>query len=183
VGALYVRRSASLTAGSVRKAAISPLFDGGGQERGLRPGTLNVAGIVGFGCAAAIAREELGREAKSAAQLRDRLLGGLRSRVAGMSVNGSMSARLPGNLNVSFEGVDGETLLVSLDDIAVSSGAACTQAEPSHVLLALGVPKDRALASLRFGLGRATTAEEVDYAAVKVASTVSRLRQQVTVHG
>ena len=87
-----------------------------------------------------------------------------------------MSARLPGNLNVSFDGVDGEALLVSLDDIAVSSGAACTQAEPSHVLIALGLSTDRALASLRFGLGRSTTVDEVDYAATKVAEVVTRLR-------
>ena len=94
-----------------------------------------------------------------------------------MTVNGAMEARLPGNLNVSFAGVDGEALLVSLDDVAVSSGAACTQAEPSHVLMALGLSKDRALASLRFGIGRATTAAEIDYAAQKVSDVVRRLRQ------
>ena len=94
-----------------------------------------------------------------------------------MTVNGAMDERLPGNLNVSFAGVDGEALLVSLDDIAVSSGAACTQAEPSHVLIAIGVARDRALASLRFGIGRSTTAAEVDYAAEKVSDVVARLRQ------
>ena len=94
-----------------------------------------------------------------------------------MTVNGALDARLPGNLNVSFAGVDGEALLVSLDDVAVSSGAACTQAEPSHVLMALGLSKDRALASLRFGIGRSTTAAEVDYAAQKVSDVVARLRQ------
>jgi cysteine desulfurase len=94
-----------------------------------------------------------------------------------MTVNGGMDARLPGNLNVSFAGIDGEALLVSLDDIAVSSGAACTQSEPSHVLIALGLSKDRALASLRFGIGRATTQDDVDYAAKKVSEVVSRLRQ------
>lgn len=167
VGALYLRR---------RRAALAPLMDGGGQERGMRPGTLNVPGIVGFGRAAEIARLEMAVEAKHTAGLRDRLLGGLRSRVEGMTVNGTLDARLPGNLNVSFEGIDGEALLVSLDDIAVSSGAACTAAEPSHVLVALGVSKDRALASLRFGLGRTTTTDEVDYAAVKISAVVSRLR-------
>jgi len=91
-------------------------------------------------------------------------------------VNGALDARLPGNLNVSFAGIDGEALLVSLDDIAVSSGAACTAAEPSHVLVALGLSTDRALASLRFGIGRTTTVDEVDYAAAKVADVVSRLR-------
>src|SRR5687768_11270560 len=115
-------------------------------------------------------------EAKRVAELRDRLLNGLRG-IDGMTVNGSMTDRLPGNLNVSFNGVDGEALLVSLDDVAVSSGAACTQAEPSHVLMALGLTKDRALASLRFGIGRSTTAAEVDYAAAKVADVVLRLRK------
>jgi cysteine desulfurase len=166
VGALYVRKKVELPA----------LFNGGGQERGMRPGTLNVPGIVGFGAAAEIARQELATEAKRVAALRDRLLAGLNTRVDGMAVNGTMSARLPGNLNVSFDGVDGEALLVSLDDIAVSSGAACTQAEPSHVLVALGLTKDRALASLRFGLGRKTTVDEVDYVATKVAEVVTRLR-------
>jgi cysteine desulfurase len=94
-----------------------------------------------------------------------------------MTVNGTMNSRLPGNLNVSFAGIDGEALLVSLDDVAVSSGAACTQAEPSHVLMALGLSKDRALASLRFGIGRSTTAADVDYAAEKVSDAVARLRQ------
>jgi cysteine desulfurase len=167
IGALFVRR---------RRTGLAPLMDGGGQERGLRPGTLNVPGIVGFGRAAEIARSEMAVEARTTSGLRDRLLEGLRSRVDGMTVNGTLDARLPGNLNVSFEGIDGEALLVSLDDIAVSSGAACTAAEPSHVLVALGVSKDRALASLRFGIGRTTTRDEVDYAAVKVAEVVSRLR-------
>ncbi|MEO8682943.1 MAG: cysteine desulfurase family protein [Vicinamibacterales bacterium] len=174
VGALYVRR---------RRAEVAPLMEGGGQERGLRPGTLNVPGIVGFGKAAEIARAAMPGEAKTTSGLRDRLLEGLRSRVDGMTVNGTLDARLPGNLNVSFEGIDGEALLVSLDDIAVSSGAACTAAEPSHVLVALGLAKDRALASLRFGLGRTTTKDEVDYAAVKVAAVVSRLRSMSPVGG
>jgi cysteine desulfurase len=115
------------------------------------------------------------------AALRDRLLAGLQARTAGMTVNGAPReatvARLPGNLNVSFDGIDGEALLVSLDDIAVSSGAACTAAEPSHVLVALGVSKARALASLRFGIGRTTTEDHVDYAAAKVSDVVARLRQ------
>jgi cysteine desulfurase len=168
VGALYVRR---------KSLRIAPQIEGGGQERGMRSGTLNVPGIVGFGRAAEIAREEMQSEAKRIAALRDRLLEGLRSKTDGMTVNGTMDARLPGNLNVSFAGVDGEALLVSLDDVAVSSGAACTQAEPSHVLMALGLSKDRALASLRFGIGRSTTAADVDYAAAKVGDVVARLRQ------
>ncbi len=151
-------------------------IDGGGHERGLRSGTLNVPGIVGFGHATEIARTEMAAEALRVAGLRDRLLERLQARTEGMSVNGAMDARLPGNLNVSFAGIDGEALLVSLDDIAVSSGAACTAAEPSHVLVALGLAKDRALASLRFGIGRTTTLDEVEYAAAKVADVVTRLR-------
>lgn len=166
-GALYVRR---------KRVTLSAEIDGGGHERGLRSGTLNVPGIVGFGHAAAIARAELPEEAGRIRALRDRLMNGLLAKVDGVTVNGSLDARLPGNLNVSFAGIDGEALLVSLDDVAVSSGAACTAAEPSHVLVALGLSKDRALASLRFGIGRGTTADDVDYAAAKVAEVVTRLR-------
>ena len=168
VGALYVRR---------RGVRIAAEIDGGGHERGMRSGTLNVPGIVGFGRAAEIAREEMASESARVGALRDRLLERLQAATDGMTVNGMMDARLPGNLNVSFDGIDGEALLLSLDDIAVSSGAACTQAEPSHVLMALGHSKDRALASLRFGIGRGTTADEVDYAAAKVSDVVRRLRQ------
>ncbi len=186
-GALYVRRpSTALRAGKVPSSAtaaegkrdvkLAGQIDGGGHERGLRSGTLNVPGIVGFGHAAEIARTEMAAEALRVAGLRDRLLERLQARTEGMSVNGAMDARLPGNLNVSFAGIDGEALLVSLDDIAVSSGAACTAAEPSHVLVALGLAKDRALASLRFGIGRTTTLDEVEYAAAKVADVVTRLR-------
>ena len=170
VGALYVRRRG-------RNVSIAPQIDGGGHERGMRSGTLNVPGIVGFGRAAEIAREEMASESARVGALRDRLLERLQAATDGMTVNGMMDARLPGNLNVSFDGIDGEALLLSLDDIAVSSGAACTQAEPSHVLMALGHSKDRALASLRFGIGRGTTADEVDYAAAKVSDVVRRLRQ------
>jgi cysteine desulfurase len=171
VGALYVRKKA---------ATIAAQIDGGGHEREMRSGTLNVPGIVGFGRAAEIAREEMAAESKRVAGLRDRLLAQLREKTDGMTVNGSMASRLPGNLNVSFEGIDGEALLVALDDVAVSSGAACTQAEPSHVLIALGLSKERALASLRFGIGRATSAADVDYAARKVSEVVARLRQLTT---
>ena len=170
VGALYMRRKR-------RDVAAIAQIDGGGHERGMRSGTLNVPGIVGFGRAAEIARAEMAGEAKRVGDLRDRLLEGLKAKTDGMTVNGSLDARLPGNLNVSFAGIDGEALLVSLDDIAVSSGAACTQAEPSHVLMALGLTKDRALASLRFGIGRETRNEDVEYAAEKVSEVVSRLRQ------
>jgi cysteine desulfurase len=174
VGALYVRRS---TSPNRERVAIAAEIEGGGHERGLRSGTLNVPAIVGFGRAAEIARAELATEAIRIGQLRDRLLAGLQARTERMTVNGALERRLPGNLNVSFAGVDGEALLVSLDDVAVSSGAACTQAEPSHVLMALGLKTDAALASLRFGIGRWTTAEEIDYAVQKVSDVVSRLRQ------
>jgi cysteine desulfurase len=168
IGALYVRR---------KRVEITGEIDGGGHERGLRSGTLNVPAIVGFGRAAEIARAEMESEATRIGALRDRLLAGLQARLDRITVNGALDRRLPGNLNVSFAGVDGEALLVSLDDIAVSSGAACTQAEPSHVLMALGMKTDQALASLRFGIGRSTTADDVDYAAQKVSDVVARLRQ------
>ncbi|HET9706638.1 MAG TPA: cysteine desulfurase family protein [Vicinamibacterales bacterium] len=174
VGALFVRW---------KSVAIAAEIDGGGHERGMRSGTLNVPGIVGFGRAAEIAREELTSESKRVGELRERLLARLKEQATGFQVNGTTGERLPGNLNVSFDGVDGEALLVALDDVAVSSGAACTQAEPSHVLLALGLTKERALASLRFGLGRSTTREDIDYAATKVADVVARLRQMSPVPG
>jgi cysteine desulfurase len=175
-GALYVRRPSSAPRAGKRGVAIVAEIDGGGHERGMRSGTLNVPGIAGLGRAAEIARAELASEATRVGALRDRLLEGLRAKTDGMTVNGDVAARLPGNLNVSFAGIDGEALLVSLDDVAVSSGAACTQAEPSHVLMALGLTKDRALASLRFGIGRNTTAMEIDYVANKVGDVVARLR-------
>jgi cysteine desulfurase len=170
VGALYVRRRP-------RRVAVQPLVDGGGHERGMRSGTLNVPGIVGFGAAAARAARELESESARLQVLRDRLLTRLRREVPDLVINGTLDARLPGNLNVSFPDVDGEALLVSLcDDIAVSSGAACTAAEPSHVLKALGRKTELALASLRFGLGRWTTEEDVDFAVDRVSQVVARLR-------
>jgi cysteine desulfurase len=168
VGALFVRRRPPIS--------LLPQFDGGGHERGLRSGTLNVPGIVGFGAAAEIARDEMPGESTRLAGLRDRLLERLDAAVDGVTVNGGRAARLPGSLNVSFPRIDGEALLVSLEGVAVSSGAACTTAEPSHVLLAMGLRKDLALASLRFGLGRWTTEEEIDEASRRVAETVTHLR-------
>ena len=170
VGALYVRRKP-------RRVAVAAQMDGGGHERGMRSGTLNVPGIVGFGEAAAIAAREMPVEARRLRALRDRLLVELTREVPDLIVNGTLDERLPGNLNVSFPGVDGEALLVSLcEDIAVSSGAACTAAEPSHVLKALGRKTELALASLRFGLGRRTTDADVDTAIARVAEVVTRLR-------
>jgi cysteine desulfurase len=172
VGALYVRKHN-------RKLELEPLIDGGGHERGLRSGTLNVPGIVGFGRAAQIAKDDLANESSRLRELRDRLLHQLRSRVPDVHVNGSLEHRLPHNLNVSFPGVAGETLLVGIDDICVSAGSACSSGseEPPYVLKALGLDPDLARASVRFGLGRYTTEEEVDYAAQKVSAVVLQLRQ------
>jgi cysteine desulfurase len=171
VGALYVRRRANVS--------LLPLIDGGGHEQGLRSGTLNVPGIVGFGRAAAICQNDLTSERKRTQGLRDRLLSGLENRLERIRVNGSLQHRLPNNLNVAFAGLEGESLLAGLNDVAVSSGAACTSANPeaSHVLKAIGVPDALARASLRFGLGRWTTSEEIDYVVDKVSSLVTRLRE------
>jgi cysteine desulfurase len=172
VGALYVRR------GEV-KLELEPLIDGGGHERGLRSGTLNVPGIVGFGKAAEIARTEMAAESPRLAVLRDRLLAALRAEVSDLHVNGSLAARLPHNLNVSIPGVPGESLLLGIDDICVSAGSACSSGseEPPYVLKALGLDSDLARASVRFGLGRYTTEEEIDYTAGKVAAVVRQLRR------
>ena len=168
VGALFIRHG----------VAVAPLVDGGGHEGGLRSGTLNVPAIVGFGRAAAICADEMPGEAARLSRLRDRLWDGIRRSLRGVTVNGSMRARLPHNLNISVDGLHGEQLLMGLDDVAVSSGAACTSAsrEPSHVLRALGLGDARARASIRFGLGRFNTEAEVDYVIEKLRSLVTRLR-------
>jgi cysteine desulfurase len=167
-GALYVRKGTTL----------EPLIVGGGHERGLRSGTLNVPGIVGLGRACAIARAEMASESARTAALRDRLLAGLRARLDGVVVNGSLERRLPNNLHVSFLDVDGAALLIGIGDIAVSSGSACQTAseQPSHVLCALLGAANVPSASIRFGLGRFTTEEEIDYAIEKFAAVVSHLR-------
>src|SRR5262249_33613364 len=186
IGALYVRSKNP-------RVRLSPIILGGGHERGLRSGTLNVPGIVGFGRAVEVAMAEMASEARRLRPLRRRLYDGITSRVEDVSLNGaplpeidedgSLAAgaheeRLPGNLNVSFAGVEGEALLMGIRDVAVSSGSACTSASlrPSHVLKALGVPDDLAHASIRFGLGRGNTAEEVDFTIEAVEKTVKRLR-------
>jgi cysteine desulfurase len=173
IGALYVRRRGPA-------AALEPIIHGGGHERGLRSGTLNVPAIVGFGAAAAICTREMPTEAPRLAALRDRLLTGLRANLDDVQVNGSISARLPHNLNVSFADVDGASLLMAMTDIAVSSGAACSSAsaEPSHVLSALGIPEALAKASLRFGLTRFTTEPEVDHVIARVTTIVTSLRDR-----
>ena len=176
IGALYVRRRGS-------RVRLSAQIDGGGHERGLRSGTLNVPGIVGFGKACALCGEEMASEAPRLAGLRDRLLNTVMQALDGVSVNAGLDHRLPNNLNLSFAGVDGESLLLGLDDVAVSSGSACTTdtPQPSHVLRALGIKPELAHASIRFGLGRFNTIDEVDYAAAKVVDVVTRLRKLAAV--
>jgi cysteine desulfurase len=172
VGALYVRRRNP-------RVQISEQINGGGHERGMRSGTLNVPGIVGLGKACELAREEMASEDKQLRRLRDKLKTKLESSLDYIHVNGSMEHRLPGNLNMSFVYVEGESLLMGINDVAVSSGSACTSAtlEPSYVLKALGLGDDVAHSSIRFGLGRFNTEAEVDYVADKVIDIVQKLRE------
>jgi len=172
VGALYVRRKNP-------RVQITAQMDGGGHERGMRSGTMNVPAIAGFGKAAELCRLEMAEEAKRLSHLRDKLRAKLESELDETFINGTMEHRLPHNLNMSFAYVEGESLLMGINDIAVSSGSACTSAtlEPSYVLKALGVGDDLAHTSIRFGLGRFTTEEEVDYAAERMIETVKKLRE------
>jgi len=172
VGALYVRRRNP-------RVQIAAQIDGGGHERGMRSGTLNVPGIVGLGKACALAGAEMQQEASRLQGLRDRLKNKLEAELDYVHVNGSMERHLPGNLNMSFVYVEGESLLMGINDIAVSSGSACTSAtlEPSYVLKALGLGDDVAHSSIRFGLGRFNTEAEVDYVAAKVIDVVKKLRE------
>jgi cysteine desulfurase len=172
VGALYVRRKDP-------RVELSALIDGGGHERGMRSGTLNVPGIVGLGKACEICQREMPAESERLGRLRDKLKSEILSSLDDTFVNGSMAHRLPNNLNLSFAGVEGDALLMGINDVAVSSGSACTSAtlEPSYVLRALGVSEDLAHSSIRFGLGRFNTDEEVDYVAGRVVETVKRLRE------
>jgi cysteine desulfurase len=172
VGALYVRRRNP-------RVQLAPLIDGGGHERGMRSGTLNVTGIVGFGKACELCQEGMPTESVRMRGLRDRLKDSIFSQLDEVFVNGSMTHRLPNNLNISFAYVEGESMLMGINDIAVSSGSACTSAtlEPSYVLKALGVGEDLAHTSIRFGLGRFNTEEEVDYVSARVVETVQRLRE------
>jgi cysteine desulfurase len=172
IGALYVRRSRP-------RVRLSALINGGGHEFGMRSGTLNVPGIVGFGKAAEIMVNEWKQESERIGKQRDALLAKLRARLEDVKVNGSMEHRLPGNLNVSFAFVEGEALLMAIKDIACSSGSACTSAslEPSYVLHSMGIGDDLAHSSIRFGLGRFTTDEEIDFAADLVATKVEKLRE------
>jgi len=172
VGALYVRRRNP-------RVQLTAMVDGGGHERGMRSGTLNVAGIVGLGAAAEIAMKDMPQESCKLAGLRNRLKDKIMSQLDEVYINGSEEHRLPGNLNISFAYVEGESLLMGINDVAVSSGSACTSAtlEPSYVLKALGAGDDLAHSSIRFGLGRFNTEAEVDYVAAKVVEVVKKLRE------
>ncbi|HSR57847.1 MAG TPA: aminotransferase class V-fold PLP-dependent enzyme, partial [Candidatus Binataceae bacterium] len=172
VGALWIRSKGP-------RVRLSPIIDGGGHERGMRSGTLNVPGIVGFGKACELAQSEMAEEAKRLTDLRDKLHAGLFEHLDEIYLNGHPTERLPGNLNVSFAYVEGESLLMGINDVAVSSGSACTSAtlEPSYVIRSLGVDEELAHSSIRFGLGRFNTEEEVDYVAGRVTKEVKRLRE------
>jgi cysteine desulfurase len=171
-GALYVRRRNP-------RVQLSAQIDGGGHERGMRSGTLNVPGIVGFGKAAELCQNEMAEESTRLRGLRDRLKDTIFAKLDEVYINGSMTHRLPHNINISFAFVEGESLLMGINDVAVSSGSACTSAtlEPSYVLKALGVGEDLAHTSIRFGLGRFNTQEEVDYVTSRVIEVVQRLRE------
>lgn len=172
IGALYVSAKPPVR--------LAPLFSGGGQEMGIRPGTLPAPLCVGLGATAAIAQAEMEAEAARLMGLRDRLWDTLSSGLAGIHVNGGLEARIPGNLNVAFEAVDGESLMAAVPEIAVSSGSACSSedSDSSHVLSALGLSREQAHSSLRFGLGRMTTEADVTEAAEKIVAAVGELRRQ-----
>src|SRR5271165_4628841 len=172
VGALYTRAKAP-------RVRLTPIIDGGGHERGMRSGTLNVTGIVGFGKACEIAQHDMAEDNRKLLELRNKLQAGLFERLDEIYLNGHPTERLPGNLNVSFAYVEGESLLMGINDIAVSSGSACTSAtlEPSYVIRALGVNEELAHSSIRFGIGRFNTEEEVDYVTDRVSKEVNRLRE------
>jgi cysteine desulfurase len=172
VGALYVRRKNP-------RVQLVAQIDGGGHERGMRSGTLNVPGIVGLGAACNIAFNEMAEESKRLSAMRDNLKDQIFAELDEVYINGSTEDRLPGNMNISFAYVEGESLLMGINDIAVSSGSACTSAtlEPSYVLKALGAGDDLAHSSIRFGIGRFNTQAEIDYVARRVIDTVKRLRE------
>lgn len=177
VGALYLSRSKP-------RVRLNPQIHGGGHERGLRSGTLNVAGIVGFGEAARICRLEMSAEEARLAALRDRLYEGLRARLEGVALNGAAAPRLAGNLNLSFAGVDGDGLIMRLRDLALSTASACSSADlaPSHVLRAMGLPEDRIRGGLRISLGRFNTEAEIDTAVAAMAAAVEELRASNPLH-
>eukprot|EP01027_Heterolobosea_sp_BB2_P006041 GEZU01009169.1.p1 GENE.GEZU01009169.1~~GEZU01009169.1.p1 ORF type:complete len:326 (-),score=100.05 GEZU01009169.1:249-1226(-) len=171
IGALYLRRKP--------RVRLEPILSGGGQERGLRSGTLAVPLIIGMGAACRVAKEEMQRDSEHIRRLATRLYEGIKSKIPNVVLNGDWNQRYLGNVNISFAFVEGESLLMALKDIAVSSGSACTSAslEPSYVLRALGVEEDLAHTSLRFGIGRFTTEQEIDFAIELCHKHVDRLRQ------
>lgn len=173
IGALYVRRRDP-------RVILKPFMFGGGHERGLRPGTVNTPGAVALGAACALTQTEGSQESQRVTALRDRLRERITSALDDVRLNGHGEKRLPGNLSLSFGGVDGEALMLSLRDVAVSGGSACTSATlaPSYVLLALGLTPERCHSTLRFGVGRFNTVEEIDYVAAQVVEKVSKLRTQ-----
>jgi cysteine desulfurase len=172
VGALYVRSTKP-------RVKLTPSIDGGGHERGMRSGTLNVPGIVGLGKACEISQKEMSAEGERLIALRERLKDGILAELDEVYINGHALERLPGNLNLSFADIEGESLLMGLKEIAVSTGSACTSAslEPSYVLKALGLTDELAYSAIRFGLGRFTTAEEIDFTIQRVVEEVRRLRE------
>jgi cysteine desulfurase len=172
IGALYVRSAKP-------RVKLTSLIDGGGHERGMRSGTLNVPGIVGLGQACALSQKEMSGEAERLIALRERLKDGILQQLDDVQINGHAVERLPGNLNLSFAYIEGESLMMGLKDIAVSTGSACTSAslEPSYVLKAIGLADELAYSAIRFGLGRFTNEEEIDYTVKRVVEEVARLRQ------
>ncbi len=177
IGALYIK-------GIPSRLKLTPQIDGGGHERGFRSGTLNVPAIVGFGSACSIAQREMMEERNRLEKLRDKLVEGIASQLDGTWVNGHPTHRLPQNANITFEGIKADTLMMDMKDIALSSGSACSSAspEPSHVLTAIGLKKDDVLSSIRFGLGRFTTEEEIEYAIGRVVETVKAAREKKSHH-
>lgn len=177
IGALYVR-------GNKPKVKLTSQIDGGGHENGMRSGTLNVPGIVGLGKACELSQREMSGEAERLIALRERLKDGILSQLDDVRINGHAEQRLPGNLNLSFAYIEGESLLMGLKDIAVSTGSACTSAslEPSYVLKAIGLADELAYSAIRFGLGRFTNEEEIDYTIKRVVEEVTRLRQMSPVY-
>jgi cysteine desulfurase len=172
VGGIYVRSKGP-------RVRLTPQMDGGGHERGMRSGTLNVTGIVGLGKACEVAQADMAEEGRRLTGLRNKLQAGIFERLDEVYLNGHPTQRLPGNLNVSFAYVEGESLLMGMNDVAVSSGSACTSAtlEPSYVIRALGTDEELAHSSIRFGLGRLNTEEEVDFVTERVSKEVKRLRE------
>jgi len=178
IGALYLRKKP-------QRIRLDPIFQGGGHEEGLRSGTLNVPGIVGLGMACTLAGEVMAAENERLRGLRDKLFRHLSEGLKGVHLNGHPTERLSNNLNLSFEGIQSDGLMMEMKDVALSSGSACTSArpEPSYVLKAIGVGEDLARGSLRFGLGRSTTEEEIDYVAKRCLSAVNKLREGTGVRG